>query len=117
MLARPLHSRDDLLARLQCPSTACERALRDDIVTLLGSFAAPGELPFYLVRIQSARGNQWHVGLKIDDEQVRYVPFWLDKADIPWQHWDGYRHGTNPIRDGDIPEWCHHRRSCARTKP
>lgn len=117
MLARSLHTRDDLIRRLQCPTTACERALADGIVTVLGSFTAPGDFPFYLVQVESARGSVWYVGLKIDEKKVRYVPFWLNKEDIPWEHWAGRPDGGDLLRDGDLPEWCYFRRDYERTKP
>lgn len=117
MRARALHSRGDLLSLLQCPTTACERALRDDIVTLLGSFAAPGELPFYLVKVESVRGNVWYVGLRVNEPLVRYEPFWYDSEDdVPWEHWDGSVVGTNLLRNGDIPGLCELYRMTARMK-
>lgn len=117
MKARPLHTRDDLLRLLQCPSTACERALRDGVVTVLGGFTPADGFPLMLTRIESLRGNKWYVGLRIDEAGRRYVPFWLEEDQVPWKYWSGERTGTRPLIDGDEPRRCAALRDYHRTKP
>ena len=104
MQPRPLRTKADIIRTVadHLPSKACERALRTDRVIVLGGFTPPESLPFWLLKIESARGNCWYVAVFCDEELYQYRVNWLEEVSIPWRHWDGQSDGTR-LKDGDEP--------------
>ena len=108
MRARPLNTKAALISFLpeSCPSRACERALAEGYVTVLGGFSPPGSLPMILVRVQSFRGNQWWIGLRICEQTHRYLPIWFAADEVPWQYWDGDPKQDRLFIDGEDAKRC-----------
>ena len=113
MRPRPLHQRDDLIAlvREYAPTRACNRAIREDRAQVLGGFAPPEGLPYWLVQVDSRHGNRWYIGIICDEPNNRFRPFWPERPD--WRHWDG-RIGGRSLKDGDSPNTYALRRAKAR---
>ena len=105
MRPSPLRTRTDLLRLLRpyAISAACGRAMDEDRVTVLGSFAVPGGFPRYMVRVISKSRREWLLALVVDDVDYQYrVAQNLIK--IPWSQWQGDPDRRHPLLDGDEPE-------------
>lgn len=102
MKARPIHSREDLIAvvRDHAPTRACERALGEGRTEVLGGFTPAGGFPYLLVRVTSRFGKAWVLGLEINEAEYRMTPFTTNGID--WAAWDG-RIGGRSLKDGDDP--------------
>lgn len=116
MRARPIRTRDDLLAALKpyCPTRACEKALMTlGGAIVLGGFAPPGDLPGWIVEVTARQGQRWYIGLVCDkakrEMRIRWyghglTPLVEDKKLVPWAYWTGKADGRRPLTDGDIPQ-------------
>jgi hypothetical protein len=72
----------------------------EDRATVLGGFAPPEGLPYWLVKVTSRHGRVWYIGITCDDDANRFGTIHPDRPD--WEHWDGSMDGVS-VRDGDDP--------------
>lgn len=103
MKARPIHSRDDLIAvvRDHAPTRACERAIGEGRTEVLGGFTPVEGFPFLLLRVTSRFGKAWLLGLQFKESHNTMKPIWPET--VPWADWDG-RVGGRSLKDGDDPK-------------
>ena len=102
MQPRPIHRRADLLAlvRDRVPTRACGRAMDEDRATVLGGFAPPEGLPYWLVSVTSRHGRTWLIGITCDQARNRFGVVYPER--VEWEHWAGSSDGRT-IYDGDDP--------------
>jgi len=98
-----------------CPSRACERAVHEGHVTVLGGFTPPGGFSQWIVEVESGRGRRWYIAIKCDEENYQFIPQWYKEKDLPWAYWDGTSNGSRLI-DGDRPKTSALRRAMARRR-
>ena len=107
MIARPIHTRSELIAliRQAAPSRACRRAIDEDRTQVLGGFTPPEGHPYFATITTSRHGRQWNLAVVVDEQRQRYRVVSFDRS--PWQYWDGRPDGRS-IHDGDDPLTYYH---------
>ncbi len=116
---KPIRTRAELLSLIsgRAPSRACERAIRENRTKVLGGFAPPKGIPYFLVRIESAHGAVWYVKIFVNEEGRKYpIEYHRDTEEKPfepdWEHWSGKANKSRiwNVINGDDPAEMQHRR-------
>lgn len=100
---RILRTRDDLIALIvdHAPTTACETAIRENRVTVLGGFNPVEGFPGWIMVILSRFNKEWIVAVLADEPNQKYLVKWIDK--VPYENWIGVSCGRPSLINGDRP--------------